>query len=96
MVNIINEALINFVPISDIEIAMPAMNNPPQDLEGLGRAIAQHPSKDTWTEMVYSSPQPDFVFFEPTKVWSSSSSPTSRMLLSAGVSGRRLPSCFTQ
>ena len=38
MVAIINETLINFVPICDIEIAMPAMNNLPQGLEGFGRA----------------------------------------------------------
>jgi hypothetical protein len=40
MVGIINETLINFVPICDIEIAMPTMNDLPQGFEGFGRTVA--------------------------------------------------------
>lgn len=48
MVGIINKTLIDFVPIGDVKVAMPTMDDLPQEFEGFGRAITQYPSKDAW------------------------------------------------
>ncbi|CDN15682.1 hypothetical protein RintRC_2502 [Richelia intracellularis] len=47
-------------------------------------------------EMLYCCPQPNFVFFEPTKVSNSSSSATSGISSIDGASGNFSPTCFTQ
>lgn len=58
-------------------------------------AIADHPSQNSLTKMIYCCPQPNFVFFDPTKVSSSSNSPTDGIAVVGGASGSFSPACFT-
>jgi hypothetical protein len=68
---------IDLPSIRDIEVALPSFDRCPQRLEGGCTRIANDPTENPTLKVIYSCPDPDFVFFEPTKVSSSSSSPTS-------------------
>ena len=68
---------IHLVSIRDIEVALPETDHDPNGFKGGGTAVTDSPSQNPRLKMVYGCPNPDFVFFEPTKVCNSSSSPTS-------------------
>ena len=72
-----NELGINLETIGDIEKTLPETHHRPQGLKGIGTMVPYDPAEDTGLEVVNGSPNPEFVFFEPTNVCHSSSSPTS-------------------
>ena len=68
---------INLVAIGDIEEALPETDHDPNGFKGGGTVVTDSPRQNAGLEVVYGCPDPDFVFFDPTKVCNSSSSPTS-------------------
>ena len=82
-----NKTGVNFPSICDIKIALPTTNNLPQWLKCFCTMVSQYPSQNSFTKMIYGCPQLLFVFFDPTKVSSSSNSPTSGISFSGGASG---------
>ena len=77
LVSLRNKFGINGVAIGDIKEALPQVHQVPQGLKRFTTVVTHDPSENSSFEVVYGSPQPDFVFLEPTKVSNSSSSPTS-------------------
>ena len=63
---------ITLVTISNIKKTSPTLNHLPQYCEGKGRAIAYNKLKNYWYLTIDDTPDPNFVFFEPMKVCSSS------------------------
>ena len=74
---------ISRVAIGDIKEALPPFHQVPQGLKRFATVVTHDPAENASFEVVYSSPQPDFVFLEPTKVSNSSSSPTSGIVSGA-------------
>ena len=72
-----NKFWIDGPPVSDIKEAVPGCHNRPQGFKRFSTMIADDPPQDPSFKMVYSGPNPDFVFFEWTNVSNSSNSPTS-------------------
>ena len=73
MVGVINEAGIHLVAIGDVQETGPALNPLPELSKRLLRAVTQDKLENTGSLCIHDSPEPNFVFLAPTKVWSSSS-----------------------
>lgn len=82
MVARINKLRVHFPSICDIEVALPGGDKFPQTLKCFCTMVTQNPTKNSLTKVIYCCPQPDFIFFDPTKVSNSSSSPTNGLLRS--------------
>jgi hypothetical protein len=63
---------IYLVTISNIKKISPSLNHLSQYCEGEGGAIAYNKLKNSWYLTLDDTPDPNFVFFEPMKVCSSS------------------------
>lgn len=90
-----NKHWIEWPTITHIKEALPHLHQIPKGFKGLGTMIADDPTEDSRCEMIHCRPDPD-LFFEPTKVSNSSSSPTSGMTSAAGALGSCSPSWRTQ
>ncbi len=87
---------VNLPSVSYIKLALPKSNNVPQRLKCFCAVVSQYPSENVFMKMIYCCPQPNFVFFDPTKVSNSSNSPTDGISSVGGASGSFEPTCFTQ
>jgi hypothetical protein len=68
--------VVDFPAITHPKIAVPGLNSLPQRLKGSSTAVSERPIENPRSKVVYCRPEPFLVLFDPTKVWSSSSSPT--------------------
>jgi hypothetical protein len=78
---------IDTIAIRNPEITLPNFNHQPQRFKGFTASIAYNPSQNTFAEVINCCPYPNYVFFDPTNVCSSSSSPTSGTVSTVGYSG---------
>lgn len=78
--------VVDLPSVADPKVALPDFDSFPQWLEGLSAAVSECPVEYSPFEVVYRCPQPSLVFFDPTKVCSSSTSPTSGYSGSSGLS----------
>ena len=61
LIPLIDEHRINFPPVSDIEETVPALDDEPQDLEGLGTAITNDPCQNSGLLVINGCPYPHLV-----------------------------------
>lgn len=72
MVTILNQTGIDRITISNVQETAPTPNQQPKQAKRRKRTVADHPFEKTRELGIYCDPNPHFDFFEPTKVWSSS------------------------
>jgi len=68
MLAIINQARINGITICNVQKAAPTPNHQPKQPKRGERTVADHPLENASGSRIYGNPNPDFDFFEPTKV----------------------------